>query len=105
MSAGPCRPAAADDDDQAFGQQPLGKLEILADLDVAALAGMLPGHTVPIVPSWYTDIVGEDLREIQVCLRCVLNDVTDCGVVCGGWVGGRVCIHGVLRCASLLIDA
>ena len=72
MATLPCRPAALEDeeDDSANGRllQPIGELEVLADVDVAALAGMMPGCTIPVAPSWFTEVVGEDLREIQVAI-------------------------------------
>ena len=60
-----------DDDEEGveLQRQPLGKLEVLADLDVAALAGLIPGAPAPLAPGWYSDVVGEDLREIQVRWR------------------------------------
>ena len=58
-------------------------LEVLADMDVAALAGMLPAQTASRLPSWYTDDVGEDLREIQVHNPCCY--VSSLQVSCRCW--------------------
>lgn len=63
------RPQTLDGDEPAAAQPlPVGKLDILVDMDVAALAGLLPDVSVPDPPSWYSDVLGEDLREIQVLL-------------------------------------
>ncbi|KAK9806461.1 hypothetical protein WJX73_009939 [Symbiochloris irregularis] len=62
------RPPAVGDDESSSPTlvlPPIGKIEELADMDVAALAGLMPDAQAPDAPGWYHDVVGDDLREIQ----------------------------------------
>lgn len=41
------------------------EMEVLADVDVAAVMGLMPGST-PIIPGWYNEFVGEHLFALAV---------------------------------------
>ena len=61
-----CRPAVqADDGDAGEHVQP-GRPDILADVDYAAVVGLLPEEPGTIVPSWYQEGYGAELRRSQV---------------------------------------
>lgn len=74
-------------------------MEVLADVDVAAVMGLMPGAT-PVVPGWYDEFVGEHLFALAV------SKAGAAGGGCAGMQGlvGRMgCGQGVAsseRCAG-----
>lgn len=59
--------AAAEEPAAALPPAAVGRLEVLADLDVAAVMGLMP-ETESTTPGWYDEYVGEALFSLAVSL-------------------------------------
>ena len=109
-----CRSATVDDDEPAAGPVPSakpvpsasrrvpGEALILADLDVAACAGLLEeSDSASLRPAWLDESWAADIRSIQVCRLSALLDVKEQALCC--WTR-EVVPSGRLGLKSAFVD-